>query len=161
MKRGSTLFLQVAIVLIGIGALALILWQPRLDGVEAHATLFQIYFTDLFQNYVYVACIPFFVALYQAFTLLKYITENKVFTLDSVKTLRIIKHCAIMIVAFITVAEVYFFVVQFRVEEGIAKGFVIGLVMIFLSTVIATATAVFERLLQSAVELKNENDLTV
>lgn len=161
MKRGSTLFLQIAIVLIGIGALALMLWEPRLGGETINATLFQIYFTTPFQAYVYVACIPFFVALYQAFKLLNYIAENKVFTMNAVKTLRIIKYCATVIVAFITVADGYFFMVQFRMEEGIAKGFVIGLVMIFLTTVIATAAAVFERLLQSAVELKNENDLTV
>jgi hypothetical protein len=36
-----------------------------------------------------------------------------------------------------------------------------GLVLIFVSTVIATAAAVFERLLQNAVNIKSENDLTV
>jgi len=36
-----------------------------------------------------------------------------------------------------------------------------GLAMIFVSAVVATAAAVFERTLQSAVELKSENDLTV
>jgi hypothetical protein len=37
----------------------------------------------------------------------------------------------------------------------------LGLVLIFVSVVVATAAAVFERTLQSAVELKSENDLTV
>jgi hypothetical protein len=37
----------------------------------------------------------------------------------------------------------------------------IGLLMVFVSVVAATAAAVFERLLQSAVEIKSENDLTV
>ena len=36
-----------------------------------------------------------------------------------------------------------------------------GLVMIFVTVVIGTAAAVFERLLQNAVDLKSENDLTV
>ena len=35
------------------------------------------------------------------------------------------------------------------------------IVTTFISIVIATAAAVFERLLQSAVEMKSENDLTV
>jgi hypothetical protein len=36
-----------------------------------------------------------------------------------------------------------------------------GLVMIFVSGVIVTAAAVFERVLQNAVDIKSENDLTV
>jgi len=33
--------------------------------------------------------------------------------------------------------------------------------LIFVSAVVATAAAVFERTLQSAVDIKSENDLTV
>jgi hypothetical protein len=36
-----------------------------------------------------------------------------------------------------------------------------GLFMIFVSAVIATAAAVFQKLLQNAVDIKSENDLTV
>ena len=36
-----------------------------------------------------------------------------------------------------------------------------GLFLIFVSAVVATAAAVFERTLQSAVDIKSENDLTV
>ena len=72
MKRSSTIFLQVVIVLIGIGALALLLWEPHIEGRNAHATLFEIYFKDPFLAYAYIASIPFFVALYQAFKLLGY-----------------------------------------------------------------------------------------
>jgi hypothetical protein len=44
MKKSSTIFLQVVIVLIGIGALALLLWEPHIEGVNAHATFFEMYF---------------------------------------------------------------------------------------------------------------------
>lgn len=70
MKRGSTIFLQAVIVLLGIGALALMLWEPHLEGRNAHATTFEIYFNDPFLAYAYVASIPFFTALYQAFKVL-------------------------------------------------------------------------------------------
>jgi hypothetical protein len=43
-----TIFLQAVIVLIGIGALALMLWEPHIEGRNAHATLFEIYFNDPF-----------------------------------------------------------------------------------------------------------------
>lgn len=70
MKKGPAIFLQTVIVLIGIGALAFMLWEPHIEGRNAHATLFEIYFKDPFLAYAYIASTPFFVALYQAFKLL-------------------------------------------------------------------------------------------
>ncbi len=67
MNKSSTILLQVVIVLIGIAALVFMLWEPHIEGRNAHATLFQIYFNDPFLVYVYIASISFFVALYQAF----------------------------------------------------------------------------------------------
>jgi hypothetical protein len=160
MKRSSTIFLQIVIVFIGIGALALMLWEPHLEGRNAHATPFEIYFKDPFLAYAYAASIAFFVALYQAFKLLGYIGANQVFSQRSVKALRTIKYCAMTLVAFIVGAEAYLFIFV-RGKDDIAGGVMIGLLMVFVSVVAATAAAVFERLLQSAVEIKSENDLTV
>ena len=160
MKRRSTIFLQIVIVLIGIGALVVMLWEPHIEGRNAHATPFEIYFKDPFLAYAYIASIAFFAALHQAFKLLGYIGRNEVFSQRSVKALRTIKYCAMTLVAFIVGAEAYFFIVQ-RGKDDIAGGVAMGLFMIFVSAVIATAAAVFERLLQSAVDMKSENDLTV
>jgi hypothetical protein len=157
MNRSSTIFLQVVIVLIGIGALALMLWEPHLEGRNAHASFFQIYFNDPFLACAYIASIPFFVALYQAFTLLGYIGKNKVFSLNSVRALRAIKYCAISLVGFLVAAEAYFFIVV-RGQDDIAGGVAIGLFLITVSTVIATAAGMFERILQNAVD-KSEDDL--
>jgi len=159
-KRSSTIFLQVVIVLIGTGALALMLWEPHLEGRNVHATLFEIYFKDPFLAYAYVASIAFFTALFQAFKLLGYIGNNKVFSLDSVRALRTIKYCAIALVAMIGAAVAYLFI-AIRGKDDIAGGVAVGFVMSFVSVVIATAAAVFERLLQNAVDMKSENDLTV
>ena len=160
MKKSSTIFLQVVIVLIGIGALALMLWEPHIEGRNVHATLFEIYFKDPFLAYAYIASISFFVALYQAFKLLGYIGRNEVFSQRSVKALRAIKYCAIALAALIVAAEAYLFIAV-RGKDDIAGGVAMGLFMIFVSVVIANAAAVFERLLQSAVDIKSENDLTV
>ena len=118
----------------------------------AHATLFEAY--------AYIASISFFVALYQAFKLLAYIGRNEVFSQRSVKALWTIKCCAMALVGFIVAAEAYLFIAV-RGKDDIAGGAVMGLFMIFVSVVIATAAAVFEKLLQSAVDIKSENDLTV
>src|SRR3954454_14952298 len=160
MKRSSIIFLQVVIVLIGIGALALLLWEPHVEGRNAHATTFQIYFNDPFLAYAYTGSIAFFTALFQAFKLLGYVRRGEVFSQHSVKALRTIKFCAMTLIAFLLGAEAFFSIFQ-RGKEDIAGGVMLGLMLIFLCAVVATAAAVFERTLQSAVELKSENDLTV
>ena len=159
MKRGSTIFLQVIIVLIGICALAVMLWEPHIEGRNVHATLFQIYFNDPFLAYAYTASIAFFVALYQAFKLLGYIGLNEVFSQQSVKALRTIQYCAKVIVGFIVAAEAYLFIV--RPGDDIAGGVFMGLIIIFVSGVVAIVATVFEKTTQSAVDIKSENDLTV
>src|ERR1700755_3573777 len=100
MSRSSTAFLQVVIVLIGLGALALLLLEPRVEGRNAHATNFEMYFKDPFLALVYAGSIPFFIALYQAFKVLGYVGQNKVFSPEVVKALRTIKYCALVIIGF-------------------------------------------------------------
>jgi cytochrome bd-type quinol oxidase subunit 2 len=158
MKRGSTIFLQVVIVLIGIGALALMLWEPHIEGRNAHATPFEIYFKDPFLAYASMASIPFFVALYQAFKVLGYAGENKVFSHAAVKALRTIKYCAIAIIGFVVIAEIF---IMLGNSDDRAGGVFMGILITFGSIVIAAAAAMFERVLQNAVDLKSENDLTV
>ena len=159
MKRSSTIFLQIVIVLIGIGALALLLWEPQIEGVNAHATNFEIYFKDPFLALVYIGSIPFFVALYQAFKVLGYAGQNKIFSQAAVKALRTIKYCAISIIGFVVVEEI--FIMLNHGSDDAAGGVFMGVLITFGSIVIATAAAMFERILQNAVDIKSENDLTV
>jgi len=159
MKKSSTIFLQVVIVLIGIGALALLLWEPQIEGVNAHATLFEIYFQDPFLAVVYIGSIAFFVALYQAFKVLGYAGQNKIFSQPAVKALRTIKYCAIIIIGFVVVEEI--FIMVNHGNDDAAGGVFMGVLITFGSIVIATAAAMFERILQKAVDIKSENDLTV
>jgi hypothetical protein len=158
MKRSSITFLQIVITLIGIGALAFLLWEPHVEGRNAHATLFQIYFQDPFLAYAYIGAIPFFVALYQAFKVLGYVGQNRVFSQAAVKSLRTIKYCAISIIGFVAVGEIF---ILFGNSEDKPPGFFMGMLITFGSIIIGTAAAMFERILQSAVEIKSENDLTV
>lgn len=160
MKQASTIFLQVVIVLIGIAVLTFLLRFPLFEGRNVNATLFQVYFNDPFLAYVYTASIAFFVALYQAIFLLRYISQNRVFSAEAVKTLRTIKYCALILIGFLLGAEAYFWIV-IRGKDDITGGVMMGLIMIFISSIAATVAGIFERTLQSAVELKSENDLTV
>jgi hypothetical protein len=108
---------------------------------------------------MYVTAIPFFVAIYQALKLLNYIDTNKAFSDLSVTALKYIKYCAIAIGSLYTVGMPYIYLVADRDD---APGvIVIGLVFIFASLAVATLSAVLQRLLQNAIVIKSENDLTV
>ena len=162
MKKRSlvvpTMFLQAIIVLIGIGALALLLYEPQIEGRNAHATEFEIYFKDPFLAYAYFGSIPFFVALYQAFKVLAYIRQNKAFSPATVKALRTIKYCAIAIIGFVAVSVIF---IIFADKDDRPAGLFMRILIGFPSIVVATAAAMFERILQNAVDIKSENDLTV
>ena len=159
MKRIPIVFLQAVIVLIGIVALAILICFPSTEGRAKNLDLLSIYF-DKFILYGYIASIAFFVALYKAFKLLGYIGQNKVFSSNSVKTLKSIKYCAIVLGVLIVLAGIY--IRLFHSKEDDPAGFlVICMVTTFVSIVVATAAAIFEKILQNAVDMKSENDLTI
>jgi hypothetical protein len=158
MKRTSTLFLQVVIVLIALGALVLLLWEPHLEGVNANSTFFEVYL-DPFIVLVYLGSIPFFIALYQAIKVLGYAGKNKIFSQAAVKALRTIKYCALAIIGFVVLEEIV--IMLNHGNDDAAGAFMMGVFITFCSIVIATAAAMFERILQNAVDIKSENDLTV
>jgi len=159
MKKISILFLKAVIVLIGIVALAILIWFPLTEGRATNLDLFSIYF-DPFILYGYVVSIAFFVALYKAFRLLGYIGQNKIFTTTSVNTLKSIKHCAIAVSILIVVAGLII-KISHNKEDDPAGFLVICMVTTFASIVIATTAAIFQKLLQNAIDMKSENDLTI
>lgn len=159
MKRTSTLFLQAVIVLIGLVALAILIRMPLTEGRATNLDLFSIYFDPLIL-YVYASSIAFFVALYKAFKLLGYIGQNKVFSSQSVKALKSIKYCAIILGILIVAAGI--FIRIFHHKDDDPAGFIaICMVMTFATAVVATAAAIVEKILQNAIDMKSENDLTI
>jgi DUF2975 family protein len=158
MKLGATVFLRAVLVLFAIGALFLLLWEPHLEGRNANATAFEIYFQDPFLAFAYTGSIPFFVGLYHAFKVLGYAGRNQEFSPPAVRSVRTIKYCAITLIGFVAIGEVIIFLSE---SDDRAGGVAIGVFIFLAATVVATATAVLERALQNAVDMKSENDLTV
>jgi hypothetical protein len=156
MKQSSIIFLQGVIALVGIVALVIMIRFPLTEGRAANLDLFSIY-SDPFILYGYAASIPFFIALYKTFKLLRYIEQNKIFLLNSVRTLRSIKYCAITLSILIVMAGLYIKV--FHNKDDDPAGFLaMCIVTTFVSIVVATAAAVFEKILQSGVDIKLENE---
>ncbi|MEC1678916.1 DUF2975 domain-containing protein [Bacillus mojavensis] len=160
MNRGSTLFLRIAVILIGIPVLALCIFLvPEIANFAAELYPDISYLKYLVYIDLYAAAIPFYFALYQAFTLLSYIDRNKAFSELSVRALKKIKYSAITISLLLVAGMPLFYLIA---EMDDAPGIIlIGLVLIFASMVIAVFAAVLQRLLQEAIDIKSENDLTV
>jgi hypothetical protein len=158
LKQGSTLFLKIVISLIGIVTFAGLIWFPQTEGRAADLDLISIY-ADPLIVYTFLGSIPFFVALYQGFKLLGYVDNNKVFSQSAVKAVRNIKYCALSTAGLIVLGLLY--IRFFANGEDAAGPTALGIVITFASIVIATGAAVFERLLQNALDIKSENDLTV
>ena len=84
--------------------------------------------------------------------------QNKAFSQATVKALRTIKFCALAIIGFVAVGVIF---IMFGDREDRPAGVFMRILITFPSIVVATAAAMFERILQNAIDIKSENDLTV
>ncbi len=151
MKKGAIVFLQGVIVAFGIGVLVLMLWEPHLEGRNAGATLFQIYFQDPFLAYAYAASAFFFAALFQAWKLLGLIANDALFSKAALRALRIIRFCALVLIASVGGALGYAFLFV-RGEDDITGGVAIGLAMILASVIVTAGASVFENIVASRLK---------
>ena len=163
MNRGSTVFLKIAIFLIGIPVLGLCIFllpQIAMEAIEQAQNgemLTYVVFGILI--IMYGSAIPFYIALYQGLLLLSYIDKNQAFSELSVNALRKIKNCAKLIFGLYVAALPLIFIIA---EWDDAPGLVLlGMVIASSSLIVAVFVAVLQRLLQQAIHIKSENDLTV
>jgi hypothetical protein len=154
MKRGSTDILRGAIILIALAVLALCTFALPAGISSDNTGDYQPILLGL-----YIPAIPFFIALYQSIKLLSYIDANKAFTKLSVAAFKYIKYCAIVIGTLFVISSPYIYQVA---DKDDAPGVVaIAMIIMFASFVVATFAGLLQRLVQNAVDIKSENDLTV
>ena len=156
MKRSPTLLLRGAIFLIGLAVLALCIFiLPHPTRAELNGD-FDYGFVLLG---LYITTVPFFIALYQALRLLSYIDSGKAFSNASVTALKHIKRCALGISSIYAISLPYVF---YLADIDDAPGmFAVWLVITFAAFVVTIVVAILQRLLQNAVDIQLENDLTV
>lgn len=159
MKKGSTLFLKAVIVLIAIAILGGLLGFPHLEGRNEGATWFQIYFNDPFLAYIYLTAVPFYWALFQGFKLLQNIDKSIAFSLSSIKALKHIKISAL--IHSLLFSGAMYSIYQFAEDDDSPGVIVLGMGIVGASLVVSTFAAILEKLVQNAVDMKSENDLTV
>ena len=153
MKQCSTLFLKSVIYLMGLAVLGLCV---IIAGVSISGNA-GMYLPMLLV--MLIAAIPFFIGLYQGLLLLGYIEKGTAFSELSVKAIKNIKYCAFTISVLYAAGMPYIIYVA---DKDDAPGAVmIGLVFIFAPLVVSVFAAVLEKLLQNAIDIQSENELTV
>ncbi len=160
MKKGSTLFLKATVVVMGLIALALgifalpSIWKGGSAEFPTASTALLLIVIGL-----YATAVPFFVALWQTFKLLSYIDKNTAFSDASVRALKNIKLCAI-IIAVLAFGGVPLLLPIAQADD--APGLLLfGFAIASAPVVVAVFAAVLQRLLQNAIDMKSENELTV
>ncbi len=108
---------------------------------------------------IYVCALPYVVALFKLKKICSLIVKNNPFSLDSVKSLKIIAICAFSEIVTFTCCIKY-------LEHTIDffKNFVYGgpiIVVTFLSISIGVLCLVLSRLFDAAIKIKEENEFTI
>jgi hypothetical protein len=160
MEKVTTLFLKMAVILLGVPVLGLCIFLvPELANLSSELLpefpLLKYFVFMIFDG----SAIPYYFALYQAFKLLRYIDKNISFSDLSVKALKKIKYSAVTI-SFLHVLVLPLFYIFAEIDDAPGVIFV-GLAVPFASMVIAVFAAVLQKLLKEAIDIKSENDLTV
>jgi hypothetical protein len=149
MRRRAATILQVVTLFIGFGVVALLLWEPRIEGRNAHSTLREIYLEDPFLAYAYVGSIPFFVATCQAYRLLGWVSSRETESSERAsRAARLIRNCAYVTIGFIVVGVV---ILMFVGEER-PPAFLLGALATLPALLIGASAAAYERALRSAVD---------
>lgn len=149
-KRRVAFVLQAAVVLIGAAVLAFLLGEPHLEGRNAQATLFEIYFKDPFLAYVYLGSTPFFLALYRAYGLLGQLGMGKGPSQETVTALRAIQRDATVLLCFVAGAVV--FILGFGDGEDRPAGVFMGVLAASGAILLALGAAASARKVETIIK---------
>lgn len=160
-KQGTTIFLRLAVVGIGLIILALCIFAvpPISRGIGLEFPNLSYWEYPVLVGLYAVAAIVFSV-LYQAMKLLTYIDKNIAFSDLSVMALRKIKYAAVAIgILFAGLMPLIYYIAQIDDAPGLILIF--GTIFIGTPIVIAVFAALLQKLLENAIDIKKENDLVV
>lgn len=160
MKRVTTHFLRLVLLIIALAVLAFCIFAlPAMwrGGSAEFPMASQAVF--LIMIGLYATAVPFYIALYHLFKLLRYIDHNKAFSALSLQALKNIKYCTIIIAALYVGGIPLLYPIA---DADDAPGLIlIGMAVACIPVAIAVFTIVLHRLLQQALDIQSENDLTV
>lgn len=160
-NRGSTLFLRLAILGMALIVVLLSVWAlVDVQGHWAEDSPNLAYWQYPIMFVITAAAATFCVAVRQIWSLLNLIDKNKAFTDASVKTMKNVKYCGLLISGlFATWMPLVFHAAQNEDAPGMILIF--GAIFVGIPFVVAIFAGVAARLFQNAIDIKKENDLTV
>ncbi len=112
---------------------------------------------------MWILSLPIFSALFEAHKILNYIDEGKAFSTLTIRAIQNIKKYSITFGVLIILSALGLIVAAqvFYPSEDTPPVGLIGFLITFVSIVIATFAATLEKLLKEALNLKEENELTI
>ena len=158
--RRETMILKIAVIMLGIPVAALsVLLLPWIARDAAQSSIRMAYVIYGILILMYISVVPFFAALYQGFRLLGYIDSNKAFSELSLKSIQKIRSCAAAISIIYLFATPLFYIVA---EIDDAPGVIlVGMIFVFAPLTVTVFAAILKKLLKNAIDLKNDNELTI
>ncbi|HHW58588.1 MAG TPA: DUF2975 domain-containing protein [Clostridia bacterium] len=158
MKKWMLNSLKISLVFIGLVILALsIFWLPNVANTLAKENPEYAYLKYSLLLGIYLTCIPFYIGVYNGYVILKLIEKDKAFTEYTNRSLTYIFYSSIGIILMYIIGILYL-IFNNAGHPGIA---LIGIGIIFMSFIIASASGVIKALLIKVIEIKNEHDLTI
>ena len=158
--RRETMILKIAVIMLGIPVAALsVLLLPWIARDAAQSSIRMAYVIYGILILMYISVVPFFAALYQGFRLLGYIDSNKAFSELSLKSIQKIRSCAAAISIIYLFAMPLFYIVA---EIDDAPGVIlVGMIFVFAPLTVTVFAAILKKLLKNAIDVKNDNELTI
>ncbi|WP_456274554.1 DUF2975 domain-containing protein [Bacillus sp. AK031] len=158
MKVHTTLFLKIALVIIGLSVFCLCLfWLPWISKESAELAPEFAFLRIPVLTGLYLTAVPFFFAILQSWKLLVFIEEKNAFSVKAVETLNYIKFSAIAIIS-VYIIGMFALVMFEALHPGIA---LIGIGIIFISVLVSLFASVLQQQVRNVQQIKAEQDLTV
>lgn len=163
MKKYAILLLRLTLILLALPVLIgiLFLFPKIIFGAFQHLSEGPVIALAVLGiiTIVYLTTLPFFGTLFQTNKLLGFIENEEAFSMKAVHALKKIKRFAFSISALYLVSLPLFYILA---EWDDAPGLIlVGLVFVGAALVVAVFANVLEILLEEAIRMKNEIDLTV
>ncbi|MFD1472666.1 DUF2975 domain-containing protein [Companilactobacillus mishanensis] len=158
--KSKTVFLRITILLMGLAMLAFCIFVIPHFLLGFYKTMSGVLVQSLLLGVgCAVAAVLFFLVLGEAWKLLNYIDHDSAFSQIAVDALRRIKYFAYSICGIFILELPVFYIFA---EKDDAPGLIIiGIIFAGAPLVIAIFANLLQILLQRAIEIKSENDLTI
>lgn len=169
MFQKSTVFMRIIVVLLGLAILVPSIIFFPLITVSSNLVAKYIatpempllaYAGRLFVGAFALALIAFVTAIVQTLKLLNYIDYKETFSVKSIKALNTIKICAIAISGLYLVGFMPMIYCLAKLDNAPGE-IIVGAVFLLIPIAIAVFASMLMKLIQEAIEIKSENDLTI